>query len=689
MMKKQGTLENGQRQASGPAIVSICFRPLTCICETSNASTPEPSFEQLGEFSEWLYPTMIEVSRSKFRDFHPIRVQQRWLYSQLPETCAASTDIAPLLAQAQKEPSVTRALPSHKPIMAVGDIQILTHRPGFAKALATAAGKAGDVLRLNLLLPSVRFWTAVEPVGVEMWKAPDYDEAYWSEYQSPINYIKFVESRGRSGRLLLLLVQQAAATTIFRPYISRLPTETEGGLPGQKPSLLNPNLLVSISSESTGGNPHCDVSFNTGTDFQDPQIALIDEAGYWSVWNIKGVERGATASLRWCGQVDQGFLAQLSPRRPSFREKCRLMWIKASQGCASEDALDSKAARSSALLVCSSTSLQVVDVDLAEISPSLRMSTSLTPENILDVQACPLGPGLIFVLTTRALRLINAFPLGKYDMARTPLHTLVFIPHERAQKDTFALGVAPNSGEMFANGYCIVYVYSPRSTKVDFFWIRVIPGEPSSVQFHQQTRALSFDSWRLQSGTEGIRTMLLAKSNLVKAHTINSCSCKSYMQDQFHFFQMLVQGPRLEVGMAVAAVRATNSNAVTSFPKITGTRTVAERSSERRQKDVFQLIENKFSVPDYFALLDNTGLRGNQSLLLDITVAERSIRATTFDLTKLLPFFLSTWDDESWVKKSLYSTSPEWQPELPSTKILACLEASSESQGSPLPLQTL
>ncbi|KMQ81483.1 rna polymerase i-specific transcription initiation factor rrn6-like protein, partial [Lasius niger] len=93
----------------------------------------------------------------------------------------------------------------------------------------------------------------------------------------------------------------------------------------QRPSYVNPNPLLTLQHHQTGGNAHSDVSFNPAVLDRPPQLVVLDECGYWSVWSILGAWQVPKKTLRLsqykCGHISEGFLEAIppSPSRPAER----------------------------------------------------------------------------------------------------------------------------------------------------------------------------------------------------------------------------------------------------------------------------------------------------------------------------------------------------------------------------------
>lgn len=87
-----------------------------------------------------------------------------------------------------------------------------------------------------------------------------------------------------------MAVRFLRSTRIFRPLCHRVPVPARYGDEEsvhniQPNSHLDANPLVNIPISSTGGHSHADVMINP---WYQRQVAIVDERGNWSVWEIQG-----------------------------------------------------------------------------------------------------------------------------------------------------------------------------------------------------------------------------------------------------------------------------------------------------------------------------------------------------------------------------------------------------------------
>ena len=665
----------------------------------------EPVLHQLSESRELRFPTKPDASPTIPEGLKRARIQKRWLFQKVPEACAAAAQIGLLLPDEVYHKSGAEEPSTFQPLMAAGLIEGRL-RPSFV--LATAAGKAGDVLRINALYFTPMRWSPDDTVAAKMCKELGED-TLWSEHASPISHIKFVDTQGTLGRLRLLLVQQPAATTIFRPQFHRIPIDNKGGLPGQKPSYIDVNPILSLLSSQTGGAPHVDVAINAARGSRDPQVAIIDENGYWSVWDMKLVYRKYRPRLARFGHIQKGPLSQVSSEIGSQRETCRLLWVApavhkttdrnpafAKPLCKSRHTLFGSSGalglepafeRTSSLLICSSNTVQVVDVEKGRMSMPKPISGRRHRERILDLKACPLSTRLVFVLTQNTLYLLDAFPQAENDLDMTEPHKVLSIAHGRDNDENLMVGIAPDTHEMHADGFCMIYIFSRQDTRLEVIWMKLVLSEPVSALFHCQTCVLDHGDWCRASGHSGFRSLDFLPNPMRKVRGVRDGRGLEYFQQNVQFFQIFGQGRHLELRMAVAAVTTMEATAEVDNPR----NQVGNKLGHfmRRQRRAFKLLEHTFVVPDSFSRFDHAGVIEQQNLLPNINQEKKVSRGHLRDLSKLIPQLFKLLHDGKWAGRHCWGAPPGWSHSDPFLTIMTAVGDLGEPTANPLPLRTL
>ncbi|MCJ1475344.1 hypothetical protein MMC13_004006 [Lambiella insularis] len=156
----------------------------------------------------------------------------------------------------------------------------------YVSVVAVAGGLAGECVRLLPLGEDRLCWDGHK--GVQL-VAPAIDnsrQGWWTANGGPIQQICFSEDNGRPGALLA--VRHPGTTSILRPLAQRqyanLKMAKNDYTALSQSSYLDPNPVVRLPIQSTGGALHVDLTFNP---WDQNQLAVIDVLSRWSVWKIE------------------------------------------------------------------------------------------------------------------------------------------------------------------------------------------------------------------------------------------------------------------------------------------------------------------------------------------------------------------------------------------------------------------
>ncbi|KAJ2902493.1 hypothetical protein MKZ38_000543 [Zalerion maritima] len=666
----------------------------------------EPAFQQLSSFAEWHYPTKPDTTSAFPKNLRPVRVQQRWLYSHIPEAAAGVDEIAPLLAQTHREPESVKEPSTRHPVMALGHVEGYKKTVSDVLVMATATGRAGHILRLNTLTDMSKQWERGDKVNLRVHTGPA-EEAFWSENASPISNVVFFEGRSRTRMMRFLMVQQPAATTLFRPIIHKMPVEGKGRLPAQRPSFLEANPIFTLKAEKTGGSRHTDVAYNDGAERQDPQVAVIDESGCWSVWDIKLFKKTLRPGFVTCGHVKTGFLPKLPPADNPTGERFRVLWVRrpevnlpyhgdadeghvpSSQGPFLGPGVEFQRTRSHHLMICDNTTLKVTDIQRHKFSPTLSISARGVRDRIVCIKACPLGTSLVFVLTEKTIRLIDTLPsTDEGQLGRTMPRTILSIPHNRSKDDDLLLDIAPDTHKMYLNGFVTVYIYSTRNTVVDFIWFKLLASEPQSAQFYHLPYILSDDC--LYKGDKiggGFRSLSFHPTVYKARKSKNRVGGPGheYFYGFVQFYEIFSQDQRLAVRHAIGSVFKAGSSLLVFAPEIDVSRK-AKKYLEHSQ--VFKYTAETFTTPDSFALFDITGLREQHPLIERVLDEEESKRELK-NITRLVAPLLRLLKARETLNGDIAGAPAWWHRGSPVASIEASLGDFAVELPRRIPLTTL
>lgn len=426
-----------------------------------------------------------------------------------------------------------------KPLLAYGQMTNVRDatRVSGALVLAVATGESGELLRLARIDESRWGWAQHKDVTLSL-SVIDLDdseeEAIWASDGLSISQIKFATSLTRYDGVRWLLVQKQTSTTILQPEYHRVPvTQKEpDSLDGQKRlSRIDPKPLITLSHKQTGGNAHVDVAFNPGAKGQPPQLAVIDECGYWSVWDVMGTttfgKNTTRLSMDKCGHMLEGLLHEI-PTTPAFPAQVHgLMFVGTADvddfwGDPSQNAEEggSFATRSQHLLLWSRATFEVIDLVSKMTLPRLSVltPTKARPDWIIDIQVSPVNQNHIFVLTMRHLYWIDLFVTKQEDEEGTYPSVLIACPH---LIDGEALRMTTcRTSDSQGQDACMAITYSPKEKQTHTYLFSY--SKKDIPQWNRQIVALPD-----QSSDTG----LMSEVQSLEIHSCNLIPTKGSVQD--------------------------------------------------------------------------------------------------------------------------------------------------------------
>ena len=484
-------------------------------------------------------------------------------------------------------------------LLAVGDIsdmrdarQVNPHR-----VLAVAAGESGEILRLISLDEERWGWESEQDVTVTLYRPNDRLMGEWCEDSVPISLIKFFADHRRSDPTRWLIVQKASSTTVCEPELRILPAQKVGQRATSTPIQLFANPLFSITHEQTGGSPHSDFSLNPATEGEVPQIAIIDQSGCWTVWDITGPRSKRPKKLKpvlaMCGNMTTGSLPLLpSPKPTEDHEPHRILWLTLNRERGplgdqdSFDHPDDGLPRSRILLMCNSTALYLYDVETRRLVSAAHLASSLISQpigvpRIMDVAPSTLGPSQAFVLTNTTIFWIAA---REGRRGKLSIELIASCPHRTDNGDpALKLEVSPaaNAG---ANGAktCFVCIRSSKDTQLTFFWF-TSAGEDTPTGYQTQTV-------RLDAPNNFIGLSVLPVTRMGPATTAR----------RIRFFQLLTLGYDLDVGCALCAWSRRSYIHQDVQPPDQYVGRLSESSKRKWRRKLLRLLGPAFVVPDEY-----------------------------------------------------------------------------------------
>ncbi|KAH6608130.1 hypothetical protein Trco_004443 [Trichoderma cornu-damae] len=461
--------------------------------ETSRFTSRCPHFRLVGS-STRIYPaSRTQLPEAATRLWRERQKQERWLFKSHPEIAMGGAVYQDALSGDMEELNIVNEAPENRPLLAIGHTPDPSDRSGIRKLpiMAVAYGESGELLRLARMEDTQWQWggsvdaflnvVTIDPANKET-------EATWANDGLPIRQIKFAGNRLQDETYRWLLVQKETGTTILRPEYRQVPTtshQSKSNIIREQPSFINPSPLFTIQHHQTGGSAHSDVAFLVTASGRSHQVVIMDEAGYWSIWNLPGawqVQRKAAPqlSLSKCGHISDGLLNEL-PSKPAYPNERHGILIMEGMGPEKlESAPSSSADRTTDattryLLMWNHEKMEVLNLDANVLLPRLgrfiRERGKL--DWILDIQRSPTRQGHVFILTQYHLAWVDVFGRGESGTGPLRPSILLSCPH---------LGTKHDDSRMFAcrasdddEDASLVFVYYPRMGQLCIYWFTFSP----------------------------------------------------------------------------------------------------------------------------------------------------------------------------------------------------------------------
>lgn len=321
--------------------------------------------------------------------------------------------------------------PQISSVLEFGNVQLSEYirtRRGRMKTVpiaAFASGQNQNILSLRII-ESERVITDLEQDAA--FRLPTIGcskAADWICTETPIRQIKFADSIENPGDLLA--VRLLSSTAIFQPIYHReaQPINPPGisNLPycGMQISHIDPCLVAEIDISQTGGFTHVDVTFNP---WYMKQFAIIDERGYWSIWQLHDIvrlENGVTPELLHsgflpCDPVD-GDEGESSPDEVNYDTWGKIEWVR----------------DVNTFLVCGRRNAMLCFMEgTTTTSCNIEMNWQSSTEWILDVKTYSVHNSLIYILTTAR---ILCFDFKVADQEAQPIRPQLAWLHYRDADD--------------------------------------------------------------------------------------------------------------------------------------------------------------------------------------------------------------------------------------------------------------
>lgn len=454
-----------------------------------------------------------------------------WLLRNHPEASLGNQVLSYQLAEEHTLLSLEQQEGWNTCLFSLGELTDTTlRRHRGVLLIVTVTGSANNILRLARLDQPKWMWSQEPNIAVRLAEvAAEKPELWIEEDVGPIHRVKCIVDLQRYNPTRWLAVQRDSGTTIFQPEYRKA---AEDGSLERDASYIDPNPRFHLSKEQTGGNTHSDVSFNPGTRSNPPQLAIIDERGFWSVWDV-GYTRVKPSSrhppkLRVRGHIDLGVLEQLPRRDHSHMSWHKILWVGHSgnnldllgnlelgtddEGLSSQPAFP-PLQRSSSLLLCNPQQVRLLDLTTGVYLPDLVFCHHDSLDCILDVQIAH-NPQYFYVLTTSKLFIVRTYsrPGVEWDRPEKVWSILFSTPHFRSSLDR-SLKIVISQNVKHDQTASLVFLYSSTSPWTDLFYIEFSTTDPNAVQCQANVNGLG--SLQNTACNSAIRTLCIAPAPVV------------------------------------------------------------------------------------------------------------------------------------------------------------------------------
>jgi RNA polymerase I-specific transcription initiation factor RRN6 len=549
------------------------------------------------------------------------------LLADTPETLEGiAGSLYPAFLREAQESELFQSPRTRLPLLSYGEITDMSGREPVAQpALAMPTGQSGHALRIVRAQIEDWGWYVDGNATMKLTNIDPEDEGHWCDNALSINQIKFtsgssyyVHGSNNSIKrpLRWVLVQTAAETIIFQPTLHGVPVQKKPCSCGNVVRglrYITTDAIIRIPIKETGGRAHCDVAFNPATETKPPQIAIIDEGGQWTVWNITGSRHvRKTVLLPFLhakGTFTNGISSGPSVIAHDLGHLHRILWLPKT----AEDA-----PQSNTILICNATSVSVTDV--GTVDRPLRtfdLVHSIGVDIVVDVQVSPVNTSYVFVLTTTSIFWLDLSPLqaarspgasSKASKTNQPF-LLLSCPHLRGPGDkTMKLSLASAKSD-HGDDVAVALVYSMRHPEVAVFWFQQAT-DGGQATYQQQVFQLAHPQFgahgrKLKSHLFGQQTMVLLPKEVRIRMTYprhNGTLGLEYAQKGVSVLQVLTLGADLSLwsSLCVSSSGPVPIKLAPFPPTLKRRHPERQGKVEKRKKAGVRHLRNCFVVSDDF-----------------------------------------------------------------------------------------
>ncbi len=581
-----------------------------------------PCFKDLGLYRQWYSGNTVPQSpgAASGSTWQKTRRQKTWLLKSYPESRLGNGIVHGLLSEAHSLQEPDHDTSWHPALFAVGELTDTSNARSVSRApfLARATGGANNIIQLARLDQEEWRWNDNENVSLHLLGMGDYQPASWEGGIGSIRRIKCVVDYKRYDPTRWLIVQWDSETRVFQPEFGKSPVGLRPG--DEEASRIAVNSLFALSKNETGGNPHTDAAFNTNARSKPAQLGLIDEKGYWSIWDVSGIKVKASTKTRIkihkCGHIEDGVLKQLPYQATGRSDRHTIFWVGGSEDpLYAFEGLDlgedttlpqSQGAfppleRSSTLLLGNSKLIRLLDLKTNVFLPDISFVPRTGSSRILDVQLSPQDPRYFFILTTSRLFVAGLFstPGLKWDQPAKQSSILLSLPHHRdSSGPNLKLSLAPgpsSKGQIMT----LVFIYSTGNSWLDIFHVSIAKHDTDLVKFYHEAISLDVSRNPLQNPLQALQLHPVAVVQQ-PSKPLDKTACL-YVQQQVRFYQLVALDSSLHI-VSKLFVSSADSVEKIAAPNLR----IHRRTNQlRERKQLIRHLASRFVVPDYLATHEN------------------------------------------------------------------------------------
>lgn len=487
-----------------------------------------------------------------------------------------------------------------RPLFAMGSITdwSISTNPTEMPIIAVATGKSGELVRIAKAETSMWQWDdhedaclvlpAVDPQNRE-------EEVIWASDGLPITQIKAAVARSNLGALRWLFIQKQNSTSILQPEYRLLPTMERQLLENQIPSLISPRPLATLSYQDTGGNAHSDIVLGSTIDSQPNWVGLIDECGFWSLWDVgmisRDTQKNTKLSRKRCGHISDGILDEF-PLDHEFEAERHGLIVTSMPTEQSNSKHFTLQSRDDALLVMWNRHLiTVFDIMSDAMMGGPRgIWEAKTGSSILDVQLSKVDSTHVFILTRHDVIWASLSPRGNSFV----LEVILTRSHHSVGLDDAKMFVS--AVDATDTDSSIVYITSASLQQLRRYWFShdITTGMPQWQQYIS-----SIPGVQDFGETPMYQLDVLPVEIAIRNTEVSAGLGKHYLKQGIRFYQVNMLGDDLALRYCICA-SSQDSSSVIELPtkRIDWSVEDQRKRWKRKRRHLLRHIRDTFVLPD-------------------------------------------------------------------------------------------